>query len=175
MHDKLILSFRLTRDIQKTSYFNVGELTRGNCMAMIGFRLDKTWEVSGRVVSGVQRASFFTQLNWVQEQCMEKLGFRPFPGTLNLNMDVIEEDQPTVQELRKKEGVKLISPDPNYCAATVLPVYLGSIKGAIVIPAEDVDVHGRDVIEVLAPLRLRDALQLKDGDLVTLVVDDYLF
>ncbi|MBW2570680.1 MAG: CTP-dependent riboflavin kinase [Deltaproteobacteria bacterium] len=133
--------------------------------------MDKTQKLSGLVVSGVHKASFFTQLDWVQEQCMEKLGFRPHPGTLNLNMAVLEENQPTVQDLRKEDGIKLIPSDPNFYAATVLPVYLGEVKGAIVIPAEDVNVHGKEIIEVLAPLRLRDTLGVNDGDLVTLVID----
>ena len=174
MHDNLVLSFRVIRGFHKTSYFNLSALARDDCMSMSGFRRDKTWELTGRVVSGVYKASFFTQLDWVQEQCMEKLGFRPYPGTLNLNMDVLEEDQPTVQELRKEEGAKLIPPDPNFCAATVLPVYLGGVKGAIVVPAEDVNVHGKEIIEVLAPLRLRDSLEVKDGDLVTFVIERYI-
>ena len=134
----------------------------------------KTWELTGRVVSGVDKASFFTQLDWVQKQCMEKLGFRPYPGTLNLNMDALGENQSTLQELWKEKGAKLIPPDPNFCAATILPVYLGGVKGAIVVPAQDVNVHGKEIIEVLAPLRLRDSLELKDGDLVTLVIERYM-
>ena len=150
------------------------DLTRGSYMAMIGFRRDERLELTGRVVSGVRKASFFTELDWVQEQCMEKLGFRPYPGTLNLSMEILEEGQPTVKELRQQEGAKLIPPDPNFCAATVLPVYLGGVKGAIVVPAEDVNVHGTQILEVLAPLRLRDSLGVKDGDTVTLVIDRFV-
>ncbi|EFK07597.1 conserved hypothetical protein [delta proteobacterium NaphS2] len=142
--------------------------------SMISFRRDESLELTGRVVSGVQEASFFTGLDWVQEQCMEKLGFRPYPGTLNLSMEILVEGQPTVKDLRKQEGPKLIPPDPNFCAATVLPVYLGGVKGAIVVPAEDVNVHGKQILEVLAPLKLRDCLGVKDGDLVTLVLDRFV-
>jgi len=164
----------VVKDFHKASYFDVSELTRADYTSMIGFRRDKNWELTGRVVSGVQKASFFTELDWVQEQCMEKLGFRPYPGTLNLSMEILWKDRPTVQELRKEDGIKLIPPDPNFCAATVLPVYLGGVKGAIVVPAEDVNVHGKEIIEVLAPLRLRDSLGVKDGDLVTFVIERYM-
>jgi len=143
-------------------------------MSMIGFRRDENWELTGRVVSGVHQASFFTELDWVQEQCLEKLGFRPYPGTLNLSMEILGEGSPTVKELRKQVGLKLIPPDPNFCAATVLPVYIGEVKGAIVVPAEDVNVHGKQILEVLAPIRLRDALGVKDGDLVTLVLGRFV-
>lgn len=143
-------------------------------MSIIGFRRDKDWELTGRVVSGVQKSSFFTQLDWVQEQCMEKLGFRPYPGTLNLSMESLGEDRPTVNELRKLRGPELIPPDPNFCTATVLPVHLGGVKGAIVVPAEDANVHGKQILEVLAPVMLRDSLGVKDGDWVTLVLDRFV-
>lgn len=170
----LQLSFCVTKGFHKTSYFDVNDLTRADYISMIGFRRDENWELTGRVISGVQKASFFTQLDWVQEQCLEKLGFRPYPGTLNLSMEILEKGLPTVKELRKQAGLKLIPPDPNFCAATVLPVYLGGVKGAIVVPAEDVNVHGKQILEVLAPLRLRDSLGVKDGDWVTLVLDRFV-
>lgn len=172
MRDRLQLSFRITKGFHKTIYFDVGSLTRDDFISMIGFRRDEGWELTGRVVSGVHKASFFTRLEWVQEQCADKLGFRPFPGTLNL--EIPEADQATMVELQKEEGIKLIPPDPNFCAATVLPVRLGSVKGAIVVPAENVNVHGKQILEVLAPVRLRDILGVKDGDWVMLVLDRFV-
>lgn len=174
MNKRLRLSFRVLRNARELSFFEGPLWTREECLDILGFCLDKTWRLRGRVVSGVQKATFFTQLDWVQEQCKNKLGFRPYPGTLNLNMDVLKEDSLALKELRNENGIQLIPPDPNFCAANVVPVYVGGVKGAIVIPAEDVDVHDRNIIEVLAPLRLRDALGVKDGDLVTLIIDKYV-
>ena len=48
---------------------------------------------------------------------------------------------------------------------------MGSEKGALIIPAEEVRVHGERIVEVIAPLRLKDALNVDDGDEVTLVID----
>lgn len=158
----------------RSSFFEGPLWTREECLETLGFCLDRTWKLRARVVSGVQKASFFTQLDWVQEQCERKLGFRPYPGTLNLRMDVLDEDRSTLKELRNEDGIQLVPPDSKFCAANVLPVYVGGVKGAIVIPAEEVDVHDKDIIEVLAPLRLRDALSVKDGDLVTLIIDKYV-
>jgi CTP-dependent riboflavin kinase len=125
--------------------------------------------LNGKIVGGVRKAAYFTQLDWVQEQCMEKLGFGPYPGTLNL--EISEESLPVVEALQKEEAVKLIPPDPQFCEAKALPVSIGSVSGAIIIPAEDVKVHGKNIIEVLAPLRLKDALDLEDGDSLTLIVN----
>lgn len=126
------------------------------------------WVLNGKVVSGVRKAAYFTQLGWVQEQCAEKLGFRPYPGTLNL--EISEESFPIIEALQKEEGVELIPPDPEFCTAKTMPLSIGHITGAIIIPAEDVRVHGKNVIEVISPLRLKDALRVDDGDPVTLTV-----
>jgi len=126
------------------------------------------WVLNGKVVSGVRKAAHFTQLDWVQEQCAEKLGFRPYPGTLNL--EISEESLPIIEALQKEEGVELIPPDPEFCAAKAMPLSIGDISGAIIIPAEDVRVHGKNVIEVISPLRLKDALHVDDGALLTLTV-----
>ena len=140
---------------------------------MIGFHFDRTRELTGKVVCGVEKASFFTQLAWVQEQCLEKLGFEPYPGTLNL--ELLKESHRLIKELQGEEGIKLIPPDPEFCAATVFSVSLGSsVKGAIIVPSEEVNVHGKNIVEILAGIRLRDALGVVDGDLVTLAIDGFV-
>ncbi len=130
--------------------------------------LDKNWVLIGKVVSGVKQAAFFTQLDWVQEQCMEKLGFRPYPGTLNLELS--EESLPIIDALQKEEGVTLIPPDPKFCIAKALPVSSGEASGAIIIPSEDVKVHGKNIVEIMAPIMLKKALDVKDGDSLTFIV-----
>lgn len=127
-----------------------------------------SWILTGRVISGTKRAAFFTQLDWVQEQCMEKLGFRPFPGTLNLEMD--EESLPALEAIQKEKGIDLIPSDPKFCAAMTMPVSIGAVTGALIIPAEDVRVHGKNIVEVMAPAKLMDELNLDFGDPVTLIV-----
>ncbi len=128
----------------------------------------KTWVLTGKIVRGVQKASYFTGLDWVREQCLEKLGFSPYPGTLNLSIE--GNDLYTLEQLRNKETEKLIPPDPEFCEAKVFPVTVKHVKGAVIIPDEAVRVHGNEVIEVLAPLRLKNALHVDDGDLLTIVV-----
>jgi CTP-dependent riboflavin kinase len=130
--------------------------------------MQNQWVLNGKVVSGVGKAAYFTQLDWVQEQCMEKLGFRPYPGTLNL--EISEESLPIVEALQGEQGIELIPPDREFCAAKAMLLSVGSVSGAIIIPAEDVRVHGKNIVEVISPLRLKDALHVKDGDSLTLIV-----
>ena len=130
--------------------------------------MQNEWVLNGKVVSGVRKAVYFTQLDWVQEQCMEKLGFRPYPGTLNV--EISEESLPIIEALQKEQGIELNPPDTEFCAARAMLLSVGSVSGAIIIPAEDVRVHGKNIVEVISPLRLKDALQVKDGDSLTLIV-----
>ena len=128
-------------------------------------------ELVGKVVSGSRRAAYFTQLDWVQEQCQTKLGFRPYPGTLNL--EVTEEGLAVIKSLQTeqtKKAADLVPADPEFCVARVFPVSIGTIYGAIILPAEEVRIHGKNIVEVLAPVRLKEALNVKDGDSVTLIL-----
>jgi CTP-dependent riboflavin kinase len=130
--------------------------------------MQKQWVLKGKVVSGVRKAAYFTQLDWVQEQCLERLGFRPYPGTLNV--EISEESLPILEVLQREQGIELIPPDTKFCAARAMLLSVGNVSGALIIPAEDVRVHGKNIVEVISPLRLKDALQVKDGDPLTLIV-----
>ncbi|MBW2029651.1 MAG: CTP-dependent riboflavin kinase [Deltaproteobacteria bacterium] len=121
--------------------------------------------IRGKVVGGVRKASYFTQLDWVQGQCLEKLGFRPYPGTLNLEVD--EESLRALEAMKGEDSVVLAPPSKDFCTAQTLPATIGPVEGAILIPEERVMVHGRTTVEIIAPLRLKDALGLREGDTLT--------
>ncbi len=129
-------------------------------------------KISGKIVSGAQQGAFFTQLEWVREQCLEKLGFTPWPGTLNLEIPM--DRVAVIESFMVKEGIELVSPDLNYCSGHVFPVFVEGIPGAIVFPAQDVRVHEKNVIEIISPKLLKDALGVEDGDCVNLTINRHL-
>ena len=129
-------------------------------------------KITGKIVGGAKQGAFFTQLDWVREQCRQKLGFVPWPGTLNL--EIPRENMPLIEELKPEKGIELVPPDSNYCSGRVFPVSVAGIPGAIVLPAEDVRVHGENIIEIISPKMLKDALNMADGDWVILAVDRHL-
>ena len=135
--------------------------------------------INGKVVSGAKKAAFFTQLDWVLEQCSEKLGFKPFPGTLNI--EILPESLLDAESIQEKMGIELIPPESNgpidstFCTAQVLPVSVEGIDGAIIIPEEKVKIHDKNIIEVIAPVNLKDALNVDDGDTVTFTIKRTLF
>ncbi len=126
--------------------------------------------LKGRIVGGAGEAAYFTELAWVQAQCAEKLNFQPYPGTLNIEVD--EDSLPILMELRAKPGIQLISPNPDFCHARSFKASLGKVAGAIIIPAEDVTIHGRRIVEMIAPLCLKETLSLAEGDRVEVLVEE---
>ena len=131
--------------------------------------MDDNWIIVGKIVAGVKQGTFFTQLEWFQEQCGDKLGFKPYPGTLNL--EISGEYLPIIESLDRKEGIELISPDPKFCNAKAFSVSLGEISGAIIIPDEKVRIHAKNIIEIVAPLKIKSSLQVGDGDLISVAIN----
>lgn len=120
---------------------------------------------TGEIVTGVGRAAFFTQLDWVTEQCVSKLGFTPFPGTLNVR--VADDCDLGCKIIQTSNVTELLSPDSKNCSARVVPILLEGIAAVVIIPEEKVRIHGWDIIEIMASVNLREALQKEDGDPVS--------
>jgi CTP-dependent riboflavin kinase len=128
--------------------------------------------LQGVVFSGLGQGGFFTQLDWVKKQCQNKLGFSPFPGTLNLKVD--KEYLDIIKELREREGVSIVPPAADFCPAKCIPISIGGIEGAIVIPhAEDFteDLHPVDVVEIIAPVNIKKALSIDDGAQLSITIE----
>lgn len=122
--------------------------------------MSKKIVIQGIVSSGLAEAFDFTQLDWVKEQCLERLGFVPYPGTLNLKVD--EEYLNAIKELREQEGIEIIPPTPDFCKAISYRTSIKEIDAAVVIPL--VKDYPEDIIEIIAPIKLKEALSIKDGD-----------
>jgi HAD superfamily hydrolase (TIGR01509 family) len=125
--------------------------------------------INGHVIDGAKKAAFFTGLDWVKSQCKDKLGFTPCPGTLNLKIEDI--GKIFLSALDDVHLKILAPPDKAFCTARVCPVRIGEIGGALIMPDADVDIHGDAVLEVIAPVHLREALGLKTGDRVSVQVN----
>ena len=135
-----------------------------------GSLMEKELVIKGKIISGAGEGAYFTQIGWVQQQCVEKLGFKPYPGTLNL--EISDEFLPAIRSLDQKEAIELISPDPKFCNAMVFQVSLGEISGAIILPEEKVRIHPENIIEIIAPLKLKAALKVNDGDSLKITIFD---
>jgi riboflavin kinase len=112
-------------------------------------------------------------LDWVQEALQKSLGFSPFPATLNLRPRAREDAQVWEAVQNESEGVALPPVNGGFCSARLYRVHIhrlaGSsdrVNGAVLLP--DVRDYPKDKIEIIAPMRLKEAFGVEDGDQLTL-------
>ncbi len=126
-----------------------------------------TLSLEGVLKCGLGEGAGFVALDWVSRQLADKLGFDPFPGTLNLALQGGEWDAMR-DALQAAPGIA-IDPPPGFCAAKCFRVRIDDrIEGAAILP--EIDDYPRDKLELVAPVGVRSALALGDGDTVTLTL-----
>lgn len=130
--------------------------------------MSETIELQGVVTTGLGEGARFLALDWVRDECCRKLGFTPCPGTFNLHMRGLRWAR-ALQRMRSVAGVAL-TPATGFCAARCFPVRLGGQLAAIGILPE-VAGYPPDKFELIAPVNLREALGLVDGDAVSIQVE----
>ena len=123
-------------------------------------------KITGVVFSDLGRAAAFMSVDRVRKTLGEKLGFFPYPGTLNLRLET-DEAMESWREARERHGIEIASMDPAHCHARCFLVEIeGKRRGAVILP--DVAGYPSDKVEIIAPVRLKDELRLKDGERVTI-------
>ena len=113
--------------------------------------------LKGTVFSGTGKGKHFVDLPWARRQFQEKLGFNPYPGTLNLQLS----KKSDLIELKKADGIT-INPEKGYQKGKCLrALVMGKVWGAVVIP--DLPEYPPNLLEVIAPVNMREKLGLQDG------------
>jgi len=122
--------------------------------------------IEGIVEVGQGQGRAFTQLDWVRQQFRDKIGFDPYPGTLNVRANAAG-----VLTLSCARRAIAIEPAAGFCAAKCLPVRVNARIDAVwIIP--DVPGYPGDLIELMAPVSLREALGPKVGDVIQIEIGD---
>ena len=130
-------------------------------------------KIHGIIFSDLGQASMFMRLDWVQEALRKTLGFAPYPATLNVRPSGPEDARVWEEVQRDVVGVPLSPVEGGFCSARLYRISMRSlaggderVNGAVLLPA--VADYPRDKIEIVAPVRLKQALGLKDGDCLDL-------
>jgi len=113
----------------------------------------------GKIVTGNGEGRTFVNLWWVKKQIKERLHFTAYPGTLNL---LLNHESNKIKKFLKKSQFIRISPVEGFCEGIAYPAHINSIKCAIIIP--EIENYPKNLIEIVAPINLRDSLNAKDGD-----------
>ena len=121
--------------------------------------------LEGTVITGEGNGKKYMGLPWVKQQVKEKLGYTPYLGTLNLKLT---KENVAHRKLLFKAKSTIICPVEGYCVGLLFKAVISGLECAVVVP--QVKGYPENVLEVIAPVNLRNALKLKDGDAVTVSV-----
>ena len=126
--------------------------------------MKKDIELKGTVISGSGSGKYFVNLPWAKRQFQEKLGFNPYPGTLNLQLS----KKSDLNELKIAEGIRIV-PEKGYQEGKCFRALVeNKVCGAVVV----LDFFGYppNLLEVMAPVNLRETLGLQDGRKIEVTV-----
>lgn len=123
--------------------------------------------LKGKVITGLGEGQYYISLDGYRRQFLEKLGFEPYPGTLNIKLD------PHSIEIRKRISANIrisgfTDQKRTFGNGSCFNVKISDMKGAVVVPERT--HYPEDVIEVIAPVNLREYLNLMDGSIVQVEV-----
>lgn len=123
--------------------------------------------LKGKLITGLGEGQYYISLNGYMTQFREKLGFDPFPGTLNIRLDK------NSIELRKriKPNIKILGftdQSRTFGPVSCFSININGIQGAVIVPERT--HYPEDIIEVIAPINLREHMNLEDGSKVSVEV-----
>lgn len=121
--------------------------------------------LKGEIFSGRGEGAKFMELAWVKKQMEEKLGFTLFPGTLNVKLTTNSVKMGKL--LKKRAGVEIL-PASGYCRGRFFKAKLHGVECAVIVP--EVVGYPENIVEVVAPVNLREKLCLLDGSPVEVEV-----
>ena len=128
--------------------------------------------MTGVIFSDLGLASSFMALEWVQGLLMQRLGYHPFPATLNVRPKGAEDAETWGRVRSEFVWTQLTPASASHCGAKLYRVevraaaHSAKIGGAVLLP--EISDYPCDKIEVVAPMRLKDHFDLRDGDQLTL-------
>ncbi|MFO7837302.1 MAG: DUF120 domain-containing protein [Candidatus Thorarchaeota archaeon] len=125
--------------------------------------------IRGEIVDGIGEGAYYVDM--YSKRFKEALGFEPYSGTLNVRVT----DETSRQSIKRmKHSTPLVVPGFSHKERTFGDVICyrarieDRVEGAIVIAQRT--HHSPDILEVIAPVNLRDTLGLEDEDEIKLRV-----
>ena len=132
------------------------------------FDLTDKVHFTGRIVSGMGEGRYYTEQNGYVKQFKEKLGFIPYPGTLNVEIEAVERNKLRLLKRRKAICIdEFKTRDRTFGGVRCFKAEINRMDCVLVLPVRS---HYSNILEFISPEFLRGKLNLKDDDIVDVVV-----
>ena len=119
--------------------------------------------IKGIVTNGLKDGKYYLSLNEYRKRIKDKLGFEPYPGTLNIRLNL---DNGNIKErLKRMNGIEIEGFEKKnriFGSIKCFNCEINGIKSSIIIPERS--HYGSDTIEIISSYELRKKLNLKNGD-----------
>lgn len=120
-------------------------------------------QISGIITSGRGEGKFY--IKKYKNKIQKAINFIPYEGTLNLKIDC-EQVKKFLQPLACKKIDGFTENDKRYGSAKIYQIKIDALKSTTAIVIPEKNFLPKNIIEIIAPINLRDALNLKDGDII---------
>jgi riboflavin kinase len=133
------------------------------------------FKTRGEVTSGLGKGREFVTLDGYVDQFLGKLGYEPYPGTLNVELE--SETDGAFDELDAiridgwEDGDRSFGIVDCYPADISRPRTESDVPLHVLVP--DRSDHDSSVIEIIAPVRLRDEFGLSDGASIEVRIESF--
>ncbi|WP_410765831.1 DUF120 domain-containing protein [Haloferax sp. DFSO60] len=140
------------------------------------FETPSTVTLDGTVTGGMGEGRHYISLSGYMEQFIERLGYEPFPGTLNVKL--------TEDAIHARAGMSSLDAvpidgweddertfGPATCYAAQIDAGDETYEPVHIIVPERTH-HDESQLEIIAPDKLRDELELEDDDSIAVRVEE---
>lgn len=127
-------------------------------------------ELHGQVIAGLGEGQYYIAQHGYMSQFSEKLGFQPFPGTLNVKLDEFNVSMRRQMDCTKTVQIQGFSDGGRtFGGGKCYLIRINGVKSAVIVPERT--HYPTNLLEIIAPVNLRETLHLKNGDEVKVVVE----
>ena len=120
--------------------------------------------ITGIVTSGKGEGAMYVMMPEYNKILKKHAGFSPYPGTLNIAVG--SEDYHYVVN-NGKHVAGFVKGGVEYGGITIMRARMYGVECAAIVPEKT--VH-KDCVEIVAPVCLRERFNIKDGDVVEVVL-----
>lgn len=126
-------------------------------------------ELYGYLITGLGEGQYYIGLDGYRRQFEMILNFTPFPGTLNVQLtDFSKSLRNRIDMIHAATVSGFTDGQRTFGGGKCYPVQIEGLDGAVIVP--DRSHYPDDLLEIIAPVNLRKALRLKDGDKIKIVI-----